>query len=253
MIRRSLYDVDMKKFSVLLFFLWAPTFAVAEPLPDVSGSWLKRAVTTSIADLPVIGEVETTTEAFLWVTVTQDRGRLDIKSETCFAELTGDVKKVRMFLPGAFVGVMKYKRKGTLTKEDGQILFRQTRGEDVFGAKLAEFKDALPEKSDDPRVIDQDGDGFPGVTVKTRGLVTGSIYLTQKSWSTMRGLVTGDEISGTIRWNSTQSVLGATSVFLRSNPKAKPSKDPTKNYFRMVKAPGAASCADAMKQREKFK
>ena len=37
----------------------------------------------------------------------------------------------------------------------------------------------LPGEADDPRVVDADSDGNPGVTVQVRGLIDGEVYMVQ--------------------------------------------------------------------------
>ena len=116
---------------------------------------------------------------------------------------------------------------------NGGYRFVQPKRWSVLGARLNDpATDPLPTHAKDPNIWDQDEDGNPGVTVNVSGLVNGSVYLTQRSWSELNGFQTSaDTISGSIRFGQEQVILGATNPLLKMSPRATP--DPENSFFIM--------------------
>jgi len=83
------------------------------------------------------------------------------------------------------------------------------------------------------------------------GLVDGDVYLVQRQWSTLRGVATGgNRIDGRIQWGEERSVLGATSIFLRSQPPSRSDPDPEASYFRTTRIEAGVDCAGIVAQRD---
>jgi hypothetical protein len=103
----------------------------------------------------------------------------------------------------------------------------------------------LPEEPDDPRVVDQDGDGHPGVTVYMNLPVFGQLemYVVQAAHSRLSGQVTDGRIEGSVdipRFD--QRTLGASmKVFAKTLPTR---VLPGRSTFRIIPDPGR-KCADA--------
>lgn len=238
------------KMVMLGFLLLFPVRGFAQALPSVSGTWLQKQVTTSVAKVPVAGKIESQAVAYIKVDIQQDGALLSIKSQTCWVELSSEFKKVRAYIPKPFMSLMKHVRTGSLRNDDGVIRFHQDMSVDVFGAKLDnKSKSELPTKAKDKTVIDHDDDGHPGVTVRTRGLLKGRIYVAQRNRTTLDGVVSKDKINGHVKWRTEQKVLGASNPFLKKDPNASPHPDQDKSRFKMVRADGAKSCDDALKFR----
>jgi hypothetical protein len=116
------------------------------------------------------------------------------------------------------------------------------------------MNETLPESAEDPRVIDQDGDGEPGMTVRVEGIISGDIYVAQRNWKVFCGdLVSGDEttgsedaprIAGNIRWGMDQRVLGASSGLLNRQTDSVPHPDLARNTFEIVPIDPAWGCDD---------
>lgn len=118
-------------------------------------------------------------------------------------------------------------------------------GWEVLGANLQRpDNESLPTVASDPRVLDQDGDGEPGVTISVRGLIDGEVFVAQKGWSELRPeSVSVDRIAGRVIWRQMQTVLGASSRFLASGPTTRPDPAPGANWFVAVRVPKGADCA----------
>jgi hypothetical protein len=75
--------------------------------------------------------------------------------------------------------------------------------------------DDMPVLPDDPRVVDQDGDGNPGVTLNFNGHVSGSLYLAMVYRFMFSGTVAANgDLTGTTLSTSKESLLGSDLVFL---------------------------------------
>jgi hypothetical protein len=114
----------------------------------------------------------------------------------------------------------------------------------VVGAKLRRSNDPLPSDPDDPRVFDQDGDGNPGVTIRVEGIVSGDMYIVQRSWTRLEGALLGDgSFGGRLFFGNAQVVLDSTSPFLGDPPSSRPL--PNLSWFRIARLPEDADCAKA--------
>ena len=85
------------------------------------------------------------------------------------------------------------------------------------GAELGSpGSDTLPTSTGDARLVDQDLDGNPGITVRVdAGLVAGDIYLVQRSSYAYEGIVTDhDRVEAYVDFEQDQSILGASSSLL---------------------------------------
>jgi hypothetical protein len=131
-------------------------------------------------------------------------------------------------------------RLAMLREEGGEIIFEQPAYLETRGAVLENPEtDELPVDPEDPRVIDQDGDGFPGMTVDVTlfGFLRAQIYVVQRVQYQLQGVVTSaDRIEGLIEWADEQVVLDATSAMLLAGSESFPDPDPNQHVFVMLRA-----------------
>jgi hypothetical protein len=96
---------------------------------------------------------------------------------------------------------------------DGVLRVRRPATPTPVGIRLDDpVNDMLPTDPDDPRIVDDDGDGQPGVTVTIRvsDTLTGELYIARREIFTYEAfLVEPDLLSGTVADNSEQLVIGA--------------------------------------------
>lgn len=197
-------------------------------LPDVSGIWNVEVATVGIAKIPVVGEIRTTTRSGLSVRIIQNGDQLELVGTTEYIRIESSSSVVRTIIPDAFVrSIPEMRRKGHLrrTGRGYQMFFPQHW--EVTGANLSDpARESLPTSSSDRRVIDQDGDGHPGVTVKVEGVVSGDIYVIQRGWDEWTIDVPSGEnkesLRGSIRWGMEQVILDATSRLLKRPPETRP-------------------------------
>jgi len=224
--------------------LW-PAPAAAES--DLSGRWVMAQFSVTVAEVPVVGKIYATSRTVTLHDLEQDGDRLHGPGVLCQLELDSGSTFVTTKLPEAFKRSLPRPhidaRLGT--DEGGNVTFRQGRRTVVVGAKLDDpSKDPLPRKPSDPEVFDQDRDGHPGVTIAIDGIVSGEIYVAQRSWTKLAGSMVGREgFAGRLEHDSEQNILEATSSMLDDPPPQKPL--PSKSWFRMTRLGADATCKTA--------
>lgn len=210
------------------------------------GRWVFVQRMTTSASVPVVGEIQATTTVVSLHDLTSDGGRLKGNGTLCDLEVDSGSELVSTILPAAFRKVLPPPHLDALIDvEDGALHLTQARRTVIVGARLeSPESEKLPTKASDDRVIDEDGDGKPGVTVRVEGIVNGSIYVVQRSWTRLDGSFLSDgSFGGKLFHGSEQVVLGSSSPFLGSPPKAK--AVPEKSWFRIARLDKEATCKDA--------
>ena len=243
----------MKMFSRCCFALSAALLAAlawprpAPAEPDMTGRWVVAQLTTTAAKVPVIGEINARTRMVALHDLAQEGDRVRGDGVLCRLDIDSGSSFVDTKLPEAFKNSLPRPRiDAVIERGDDGTRFRTGRALVVVGAKLEKPDEALPTSPRDPRVFDQDGDGKPGVTIVIEGIVSGKIYVAQRSWTRLAGKRHGDgSLSGTVYFDNEQAILGTTSSMLDDPPSQRPV--PAKSWFKMVRVPKGTSCADARK------
>lgn len=217
-------------------------------IPDMTGTWALKTVMTALSDPPVVGQVTNRTITYLKVTIDQDGTDLALNTEVCDVKMTSDFKRIRTVIPQAFVEALPdARRTGRLRRQGDQWGLEVDKHLSVLGANLRQPSDEyLPTEPDDPRVVDADEDGHPGVTVRVEGMVNGELYLVQRGWEQFTGTLQegGDRVSGLVAWNSEQKVLDSNSMFLGKQPPTEPHPDENESTFDMVRIDTPATCKE---------
>jgi hypothetical protein len=218
-------------------------------VPNLAGSWAQLQVTTSVVDVPMAGPSEAELRTLALLEVSQVDDQLRIRETVCGLESDGPSRMIDTEYPPAFSAALSGReRQARLRYQDGRWRYEEPRTYRCTGASLRDpAHDTLPIEPLDPRVGDPDADGKPGVTVRVRGWVEGEVYLVQKGWSELSGVVRNPrQIEGQVAWASEQRVLDATSRMLTKTPAVQPHPSQTRSYFRMARVPRKATCADLL-------
>jgi hypothetical protein len=119
---------------------------------------------------------------------------------------------------------------------------------EVIGATLADpANDPLPTDASDTRVVDQDQDGNPGVTIKLGGSVSGDLYVVQRQKSELTGIaVSPNRLEGHYGFTSEQNVLDSNPAYLKPLAAQTAVADPNlcASTFTMVRVQASTTCAD---------
>lgn len=218
---------------------------IIQPLPELGGVWVQLTHQTTISTPALIGEVRTETRTWSVVQVHQAGNDVRLESEICRIDVNTSSRGVRTIIPEAMRRVMsRGSRSGRLILDDSGYQLSLPRVYMLLGAELDNpTTDSLPSSASDPRVIDHDGDGHPGVTVRIRGIVRGEVYLVQRAWSRLLSNQLGERrISGFIQWDEESEVLDATNPFLKMQPDTRPSNLREDNYFIMERFDMTPTC-----------
>jgi hypothetical protein len=234
----------------VLVFIWLSTpdrGGAAQAAADLSGRWMMAQLSTTVARVPVIGDVYARSRLVALLNLTHEGDRLHGKGVLCRLDIDSGSRLVSTTLPAAFLRSLPrpFVDARLVHDADGPLRFEQARQTVVVGAHLpVPERDPLPRGPDDPRVYDQDGDGHPGVTIEIGGIINGEIYVTQRSWTALSGTASGPEgFSGSLRFGNEQVVLDATSHMLADPPVSRPV--PSQSWFRLVRLPKSTPCLAA--------
>jgi hypothetical protein len=214
---------------------------------ELSGSWVMAQLATSVARIPVIGEVHSASRLISVHQLRQERERLYGAGKLCKLELDSGSWFVRVRLPPATQAQLPAPWIDARIGQDarGSRSFWQARQLLVVGARLADpLAEPLPRAADDPRVVDEERDGQPGMTIEIGGIVSGRVYIAQRSWTELSGQAAGDDaFAGRLRFGNEQVVLRASSSRLARAPESRPV--PSMSWFRLQRLCGSADCAAA--------
>jgi hypothetical protein len=220
---------------------------------DMTGTWAQYQEVSTLADAPLIGEVKTLSRAFVRLTVVQDGDSVQAVQEVCSLSLDAESEFAQTVIPDAFVNSLHVVTKlGIIAHTDDHVSFEQFPAVELHGVKLDnQWEDELPTSPDDPRVLDQDEDGKPGLTVYINGLVDGEIYVIQRAISSLDGTFQGpDRITGLMDWNQEQVVLGSDNPILRDNPiDTRVDPDAEASFFISARVEDGMDCEQIMQKK----
>ena len=207
----------------------------------LQGSWARLQVVTAVADVPVLGEIESRTETLSLVELEHDKDGYVLQERLCAMKTVTGRGAVVTEYSKAFLKVASGARRAKLIATRKGPRYFEPRSVRVIGAD-APADAPMPQKVS---AIDEDRDERPGVTVKVSGLVSGEIYVAQRGEQMARGTLLGDErLVGQVRWKVEQRILGATRDVLKKPLKVSPHPSPEKNYFRMRRLVKPLTCAE---------
>jgi len=203
---------------------------------DLSGSWAHVQVYSQYATFPVVGRVRNVTTVILRVQIEQTGSAIVLHDAYCATTIDNGTILASTVIPDAFLAsLVANPRIAILEQTEDGLRFVQEWYTEIRGVRLDDPEnEALPTAEDDPRVFDQDGDGKPGMTVKSKiiGLFRGETYVVQRVHYRLIGTVTSpDTIEGLIEWTNEQITIGASSSFFASD--IQPTVDPVveNSYF----------------------
>lgn len=219
---------------------------------DLSGRWAHRSVQVSKNEVPIAGEVEAKTTSIRVTEIEQDGAGVTLESKLCDTRIESPYDRVRTEIPDAFIeSAPEDERRGRLEMVGGHVDLVVGESCDVRGAEVEDPAESeLPTDPDDERVVDEDNDGNPGVTIRIVGLVEAKLFLVQRGCDSYRGeVVSEDRIRGRIDWRTEQELLGSTSRLIRSRPDARPHDDPSKHRFEMRRIDDVVGCAQLTEKK----
>ncbi|MFM8267118.1 MAG: hypothetical protein ACKOA2_03790 [Ilumatobacteraceae bacterium] len=138
---------------------------------------------------------------------------------------------------------------------DGRVRIRRAATPTPVGIVLADpAVESLPTDPNDPRIVDDDGDGKPGITVKivVGDALEGELYLARREIFAYEAfLVSPDEIVGTVEDRSEQLVIGASDpIFTTAGSNWVQYADRSKSPIFLRRVTGDWDCARLARERD---
>ena len=223
---------------------------------DLSGTWVLETIGAQTVTAPTYSNpFHLKSIGVILVQVAQTGSDVTVAGHYCDRIQNDDsANPAKVVVPEAWGHTaFPIQRSGTFADNgSGQWELTLPTAIEVAGANLADpAHDALPTDANDPRVVDTDNDGFPGITVDLTGaLLAGSLMSVQRQTTTLHGLaVAADRIEGGMIFESDQSVVESDPASIKKLYQlSKSSADPAEcaSSFVMVKVPeedaGAMDC-----------
>ena len=215
--------------------------------PDLSGDWAMIQVMVATADLPVVGSLRIDTIVGAFTHITQSGSSLILQNRYCFTDAEPSTFLFRTNIADAVIQSIKPEpRAAELILNDCDFRFSQDWYAEVRGAILEDPEsDPLPIDPEDPRLVDLEGDGHPGMTIQASifGLFKGEGYAVQRYRYRLDGTVfDANTIIGFIDWTSEQTVVAATNPLFMESFSDGTDPDPTKHQFVMIRIDEQWTC-----------
>ncbi len=177
---------------------------------DLSGTWVMRVVGSQ--HVTAIGtNLYPKSVFYIVTTISQSGTGITADGHYCDrTEIDAPGTLVPVIIPDKWAHTEKpIHRTGSFVPgSDGVSVLSFPDKTEVAGAVLASDTDPLPTDPLDPRVIDEDNDGYPGITVKLGGIAPGSLYSVQKQITSVVAVpVAPDRLEGALTFTSSQVVL----------------------------------------------
>ena len=214
---------------------------------SITGRWAQKVILAGIAEVPVLGFQETDTIGFSLVEIEEIDGQLSASINVCQTLIQRPDDIVVTEIPNSFISsIPTYYR--TIFRDQDDVYF--SRLAELNGVRLSDaINEQLPNSANDPRVFDQDKDGFPGVTVFVSGLISGKIYLIQRTITQMKGTLENGRLSGEIDWSISESILGSDEEFLEMGAPLTPNPDQTLSQFELIRISEDEGCEEIIRAR----
>lgn len=220
---------------------------------DLSGTWAALRVLSDIATFPLVGELERTSTLVQRVRIAEAGSTVAVHSTYCAATFDNG-PTLTTDLDSAFVRSLgPVAASATRGSGDARAFFEQAWSTEVYGARLENPEtDPLPTYAGDPRVVDQDTDGHPGITVRACafGLITGDVYVVQRLRTRPVGeILSADRVEGRVEGSVEQVILGATDAVFLGTIASRPDPVAKNSFFVLSRIPDVWTCDDILARR----
>lgn len=236
--------------SVLLIPIFSLLGVAQGEWPDLSGSWAMFQVISDYWEVPLLGERPRRIYQIAKIRIDQEGAQLILRSEQiCTMVFDMGTSMVQISITSEFLGAVRIgPLVGRLVRRSEEIVLEIPQFLVINGARLSDPEnEPLPTSPADPRVVDFDGDGKPGFTVRVRvfGLISGETYVVQRLRQEYSGTVlSADLVRGTIAWKDEQVTLGASASFFLLSGKGRPDPDPNRSFFVLRRIRGDEPCEE---------
>jgi hypothetical protein len=226
------------------------------PAPDLSGTWVLETIGTQTVKVPgYANPFHLKSIGVILVQVTQTGNDVTLDGHYCDRIQQDDPSNpAKVIVIDAWrLTPFPVQRSGTFAPDNsGQWTLTSPTMIEVAGAALTDPAcDSLPTDLSDPRLVDSDNDGVPGISVGLSGLIPGTLRSVQRQATALRGLaVAADRIEGGMAYQSDQTIIASEPAALKGlYASSTAATDPAacSSSFVMIKVPdvtdaGAVDC-----------
>ena len=226
-----------------------PAVSEVAGLSDGDG-YAIQMVQSYFADVPILGQLRFSLQSVRRARFVRSGSGWELRVRICALALSTTTEVVRTIFPDAFVrSLPEQTRPVRFVRLGSGVGFCAPRQLEIRGAALADAEnDPLPRTIEDARLVDQDGDLRPGLTVRVSGLVNGEIYVVQKDWNQLEGELQPTKgrpgLQGSVAWETVQVILGADNPILARQQVTSPDPESASNHFTFVPVDPGATCDD---------
>ena len=194
---------------------------VTEPEPvlgeELAGRWAHYDVVAYEDDV-----LKTLIISYGFNDVTEVDGQIVDQSSFCFSEQRTDQPIVTSLSDAATQAIQPPPAVLEIDTVDGVLRVRRPPTPTPVGIRLDDpFNEPLPTDPNDPRIVDDDGDGKPGltVTIEVTPEFVGELYIARREIFAFEAFLTEpDLLTGQVTDDSEQLVIGASDPVFASSP-----------------------------------
>lgn len=218
-------------------------------LKDLTGTWVARVTGAQLVVAPIISPVHNKYIFHILLSIRQNGTAIVADGKYCDrteSSPAGAVVAVVIPTPWAHTEKLVHRTGSYGLTSDGHQVLTFDQATEIAGAVLASPTDSLPTDVSDSRVIDEDNDGYPGITIALSGQsYAGSLYVVQAQTTAVSAiLVDVNRLEGALTFSSAQVVMASDPTSIKTLfAQTQTSTDPTvcSSSFAMVKVAEASA------------
>ncbi|MEM8706784.1 MAG: hypothetical protein AAGE98_10030 [Actinomycetota bacterium] len=228
----------------------APTTAAPPLAAQLVGRWAHYDVVAYEDD-----DLKTLIISYGFNDFTLDGDTLIDQASFCFSEQRTDQPIQTMLSDAATQAIQPPPTEVTVDEIDGLVRLTRPASPTPVGIRLDDpFTESLPTDPSDPRIVDDDGDGQPGITVTITVTddLQGELYIARREIFAYEARLTEpDRLDGTVTDDSEQLVIGASDpIFATSPANWRQHPDPTKSPVLLLRVDESWDCERLRAERE---
>lgn len=218
----------------------------------IVGTYAEKIQLTTLDQMPMSEEPAESVGTYYSLTrIVEKDGELFSRALSCKSEVQSP-EGIEIIVPDEMtrlipeiVGLV------TVSEIGGQVRLTREKVAVGLGVNLADaMNDPLPVDADDERIVDEDEDGHPGVTVGIKAFgMEAELYVVRRErgyWDVE--MVEDGHFRGSIHDTSEQSVIGASEEIFKINLKSEQHPEAIKSYAELVKIDNIDDCDDLVLQ-----
>jgi hypothetical protein len=181
-------------------------------------------------------------------------GQIVDSAEFCFSEQRTDQPIETSLSDAATQAIRPPSTPIDVDEVDGVLRIRRAATPTPVGIRLDDpANESLPTDPTDPRIVDDDGDGKPGITVSIRVTdeLTGELYIARREIFAYEAFLTDpDTLTGTVTDDSEQLVIGASDPIFAIESNWVQHPDPARSPIILRRVTADWDCARLASERD---